>query len=69
MRSYWKCNFCGNTSDYEKEVICWDCGTGEMIHIVKSDKSYEGLGIVIVLLTCAGGLAMMYLKTVWGVVL
>ena len=28
---YWKCNNCSYIKDIEEEVICWNCGQGEMI--------------------------------------
>ncbi len=29
---YWVCTNCSNLEYYEKEVICWKCGIGEMIY-------------------------------------
>lgn len=29
---YWVCMHCGNIEYYEREVMCWKCGIGEMIY-------------------------------------
>lgn len=29
---YWQCTDCGFVDLHEREVICWCCGTGEMIY-------------------------------------
>lgn len=29
---YWVCTNCGHISYKEEEVICWECGIGEMIY-------------------------------------
>lgn len=34
---YWVCTNCGNIEYYEREVVCWKCGIGEMIY--KGDVS------------------------------
>jgi uncharacterized OB-fold protein len=30
--AWWQCNKCGHVEWYEREVICWECGKGEMIY-------------------------------------
>lgn len=27
----WQCDHCGNIKYQEEEVLCWECGKGEMI--------------------------------------
>lgn len=34
---YWACTNCGNIEYYEREIVCWKCGIGEMIY--KGDVS------------------------------
>jgi len=29
---YWACEHCNNIEYYEREIICWECGKGEMIY-------------------------------------
>jgi hypothetical protein len=31
MKEIWVCNNCDNIEFYEREIICWKCGKGEMI--------------------------------------
>ena len=28
----WVCNVCGHVEYEEREVLCWDCGEGEMVY-------------------------------------
>lgn len=30
--SYWVCTNCGKIKYNEEEVMCWECGKGEMIY-------------------------------------
>jgi len=30
---YWECDSCSNIERFEREIICWKCGKGEMIYI------------------------------------
>jgi hypothetical protein len=29
---YWICTNCGHIGYVEKEIVCWECGVGEMIY-------------------------------------
>ena len=29
---YWKCNNCSHLELKEQEIMCWNCGLGEMIY-------------------------------------
>lgn len=31
-KGWWECENCGNVEYYEREVICWECGDGEMVY-------------------------------------
>jgi rubrerythrin len=34
----WVCNVCGHVEYEEREVLCWDCGEGEMIYQPRCSK-------------------------------
>lgn len=33
IRKYWQCDSCWNIEFYEREIMCWACGKGEMIYL------------------------------------
>ena len=37
----WVCNVCGHVEYEEREVLCWDCGEGEMIYQPRCSKKIE----------------------------
>lgn len=32
---YWRCSNCDNAETFEREVICWRCGNGEMNYVAR----------------------------------
>jgi hypothetical protein len=37
IKGIWRCGHCGNLEDSEREVICWECGKGEMNYLSRED--------------------------------
>lgn len=35
----WVCDHCGHTEYLEQEVICWECGKGEMIYVASKSAT------------------------------
>ena len=32
-KGYWKCVKCGCVKPFEEEIVCWNCGEGEMVYV------------------------------------
>lgn len=37
LNGIWRCTHCGNLEKVEREVMCWECGKGEMRHFSRAD--------------------------------
>lgn len=33
LKGIWRCTACDNIEAHEREVMCWECGKGEMVYI------------------------------------
>lgn len=31
LKGIWRCSHCGNLESTEREVLCWECGKGQML--------------------------------------
>jgi len=39
--SFFLCDNCGNKEKSEREVICWECGKGEMVYVARFSILYR----------------------------
>lgn len=35
MNGIWHCTRCDNIEAHEREVLCWECGRGEMVYVAR----------------------------------
>lgn len=37
LKGIWRCSHCGNLESREREVLCWECGKGQMLFYSADD--------------------------------
>lgn len=42
----WVCSYCGHAEPLEQEVICWECGKGEMVYQVDGNPTLSSIARV-----------------------